>query len=63
LLTSRITPDMRAAELKENSVFIVKPSARVDGKPDYGHWGEVLVVRSGGAERLGARPQQLYELI
>jgi len=63
LLTTRITPEMRAAELKENSVFIVKPSARVDGKPDYGHWGEVVAVRSGGAERLGTRPQQLYELI
>jgi Xaa-Pro dipeptidase len=63
LITTRITPEMRALPLQANAVMIVKPSTRVDGKPDYGHWGEVVVVRSHGAERLGTRPQTLYELI
>jgi Xaa-Pro aminopeptidase len=63
LITTRITPEMRALPVQENAVMIVKPSTRVDGKPDYGHWGEVVVVRSHGAERLGTRPQTLYELI
>ena len=63
LITTRITPEMRALPLQEGAVMVVKPSARVDGKPDYGHWGEVVVVRAHGAERLGTRPLQLYELI
>jgi Xaa-Pro dipeptidase len=63
LVTTRITPEMRALQLKEGSVMIIKPSARVDGKPDYGHWGEVVVVRANGAERLGTRPQTLYECV
>lgn len=63
LITTRITSEMRALPLQEGAVMIVKPSTRVDGKPDYGHWGEVVVVRKDGAERLGTRPQTLYELI
>jgi len=63
LVTGRITPELRAVEMNEGCCMIVKPSARVDGKPDYGHWGDVVVVRRNGAERLGTRPQQLYELI
>jgi Xaa-Pro aminopeptidase len=63
LVTTRITPEMRALEIPEGSCFIVKPSAAVDGKPDYGHWGDVVVVRKSGAERLGTRPQQLHELV
>ena len=62
LVTTRITPEMRARELPEGSCFIVKPSAAVDGKADYGHWGDVVVVRKNGAERLGTRQPQLYEL-
>jgi hypothetical protein len=62
LVTTRITPEMRALELKEGCCMVVKPSTRVDGKSDYGHFGEVVVVRGHGAEKLGTRPQELYEL-
>ncbi len=62
LVTTRITDKLRAIELKEGCVMIVKPSVFVDGKPDYGKWGEIVVVRANGAERLGSRPQKLYEL-
>jgi Xaa-Pro aminopeptidase len=63
LVTTRITPELRALQIPEGSCFIVKPSAAVDGKPDYGHWGDVVVVRKTGAERLGTRPRQLSELV
>ena len=63
LVTTRITPEMRALTMPEGCCMIVKPSARVDGKSDYGHWGEVVVIRKNGAERLGTRPQALYELV
>jgi Xaa-Pro aminopeptidase len=62
LVTGRITPELLAVQVQEGSVMIIKPSARVDGKPDYGHWGEVVAVRKNGAERLGTRPQELPEL-
>jgi hypothetical protein len=63
LVTARITPELRAVEVKEGCSMIIKPSASVDGKPDYGHWGECVAVRKSGAERLGKRPQELYELV
>lgn len=63
LVTARITPKLRAVELKEGCSMIIKPSAWVDDKPDYGHWGESVVIRKNGAERLGTRPQELYELL
>jgi len=63
LVTTRITPEMRALQLPEGACMVLKPSARVDGKSDYGHWGEVVVVRKNGAERLGTRPQMLPELV
>ena len=63
LVTSRITPELRALELKEGCVMILKPAASVDGKPDYGRWGESVVVRRDRAERLGSRPQGLLELM
>jgi Xaa-Pro aminopeptidase len=62
LVTTRITAEMRALPLIEGSCFVLKPSAAVDGRPDYGHWGDVVVIRKHGAERLGTRPQLLYEL-
>ena len=62
LVTTRITPELRAVQLKEGCTLIVKPSASVDGKPDFGHWGESVVVRSSGVERLGKRAQELPEL-
>jgi Xaa-Pro aminopeptidase len=63
LVTTRLTPELLAVEMKEGCSMIVKPSARVDGRGDHGHWGEAVVVRKNGAERLGTRPQQLYELV
>ena len=63
LVTGRITPELLAVEMKENCCMIIKPSAKVDGKVDYGHWGEGVVIRSRGAERLGTRKQELHELV
>jgi Xaa-Pro aminopeptidase len=63
LVTTRITPELKAMEVKQGCVMIVKPSVFVDGKPDYGRWGEMVAVRENGVERLGSRPQELYELI
>lgn len=48
--------------IEEGCCFILKPGTAVDGKPDYGRWGESVVVRASGAERLGSTPQILYEL-
>lgn len=55
-------PAVRDMEIREGCCFILKPGASVDGKADYGRWGDSVVVRHNGAERLGTRPQQLYEL-
>jgi len=63
LVTGRVTPELLAVEMKEGCSMIIKPSAWVDDKPDYGHWGESVVIRKNGAERLGKRPQELPELI
>ena len=49
--------------IEEGCCFILKPGTAVDGKSDYGRWGESVVVRAHGAERLGTAPQQLFELI
>jgi Xaa-Pro dipeptidase len=55
-------PDVLKLELKENCVMCVKPSVFVDGRPDYGRWGECVAVRAGGGERLGSHSQTVYEL-
>ena len=47
--------------LKENTVMMLRSSASLDGT-DYGKWAETVVIRKDGAERLGSRPQMLYEL-
>jgi hypothetical protein len=62
MVTGRHTPELLRLELPENSSMLLKPGATVDGKPDYGRWGETVVVRAGGGQRLGTRPQELYEL-
>jgi hypothetical protein len=61
-VTEGHTPDLHRVELQENCCMVVKPNVEVDGKLDYGHWGETVVIRKHGAERLGTRPQALYEL-
>lgn len=64
LLTPRSrSSEILSLEMKEGCCLILKPSVRVDGKPDYGRWGDSVVVRRHGAERLGTRPQELYELL
>ncbi len=53
----------------ENSVFILKPYA-YPNRPDYPHvtrshsvtWGDTVVVRKSGAERLGTRPHELLHI-
>jgi Xaa-Pro dipeptidase len=57
------SPEVLALQLKEGCCVIIKPDAAVDGKSNYGRWGDCVVVRKYGAERLGARPQQNYELV
>jgi Xaa-Pro aminopeptidase len=63
LITTAVTDAHRTLEIKEGCCFVVKPNTSMDGKPDYGSWGEVVVVRKDGAERLGTLPQELYELL
>lgn len=63
LVTGRLTPQLRAIEIKENCVMVIKPGATVDGKGYGGNWGETVAIRAWGAERLGTHPQYLYELL
>ena len=54
----------------ESSVFILKPYA-FPNRPDYPHvtrshsvtWGDTVVVRKNGAERLGTRPHELLHVV
>jgi Xaa-Pro dipeptidase len=52
--------------VEEGSVFICKPTAwpastgRFNARSHDTSWGDMLVVRKNGAERLGTRPQQLH---
>ncbi|HEY3117189.1 MAG TPA: M24 family metallopeptidase, partial [Chloroflexota bacterium] len=55
--------EVRDIVIEEGCCLILKPGASVDGKPEYGRWGDSVAVRPNGAERLGTRPQQLYELL
>ena len=64
LLTPRsCSPEILSLQIKEGCCLILKPSVRVDGKADYGRWGDSVVIRRHGAERLGTRPYELYELL
>jgi Xaa-Pro dipeptidase len=45
--------------IEAGNVFILKPSATVESSGLGGRWGDTVVVRAHGAERLGTRPQQL----
>ncbi len=57
------TPELLNGTIDENCVMIVKPSMRIEGSESYYGWGDSVVVRKNGAERLGTRPQTLYELM
>lgn len=54
---------MADLRVEEGCVFVLKPSVTVDGRQDYGRFGDVVAVTRNGAERLGTRRQQLYELV
>lgn len=61
LALGRGDPKLLGVELKENSVMMLRSSASFDGV-SYGRWADTVVIRKRGAERLGTRPQLLYEL-
>jgi hypothetical protein len=53
------SPRMLGVELRENMVFICKPSAiTVDGN-SLSTWGDTVVVTAQGGRRLGKRPHDL----
>lgn len=58
--SSRNARDLEA-EIKENMVFILKPSAEVDysGEKYICTWGDTVVVTPSGGERLGTLPHDL----
>jgi Xaa-Pro aminopeptidase len=63
LVTGRpLSPEVLAHEIPENCCLVLKPGASVDGRPEFGRWGETVVVRKGGAERLGTRHPELHAL-
>src|SRR5439155_26255076 len=39
--------------------FVLKPGTTVDGRMDYGRWGDAMVITEHGAERLGTRGTEL----
>jgi Xaa-Pro aminopeptidase len=39
--------------------FVLKPGTTVDGRIDYGRWGDAMVITEHGAERLGTRSTEL----
>ncbi len=58
ITSSARSPRQLAVALKENMVFICKPSARsADGS--ISTWGDTVVVTSKGGRRLGKRPHDL----
>jgi Xaa-Pro dipeptidase len=61
VVPAQLSDEVRGVEIKEHCSFVIKPSVSLDGRPDYGHWGETVVVRSQGAQRLGTRAPGLTE--
>jgi len=60
---------VRDDPLRANTVFILKPYAYVASEAHYDarhafevQWGDSVVVRDGGAERLGTRPNELISV-
>jgi Xaa-Pro aminopeptidase len=52
-------PEQLATELKENMVFIFKPSAETADSSSICTWGDTVVVTPQGGRRLGSRPHEL----
>jgi Xaa-Pro aminopeptidase len=59
----RASPELLRLEIKEECCILLKPGASVEGKGSCGTWGDTVVIRRGGAQRLGTRRQELYELV
>ena len=52
-------PEQLATELRENMVFICKPSAQAADGGSLCTWGDTVVVTPAGGRRLGKRPHDL----
>lgn len=57
LVTSAPNPEVRALTLEENNAFILKPVVASKEPTRRINWGDTVVVKPGGAQRLGKRPQ------
>jgi Xaa-Pro dipeptidase len=55
LVVGSASPEARSATLPENSVFILKPVISTDEPARSIGWGDTVVVKPGGALRLGRR--------
>jgi hypothetical protein len=53
------SPRQLAVELRENMVFICKPSAITTDGSSISTWGDTVVVTPRGGRRLGKRPHDL----
>jgi hypothetical protein len=53
------SPRQLAVELRENMVFICKPSAITADGSSISTWGDTVVVTPRGGRRLGKRPHNL----
>ena len=62
LVTGSRAPELLNTEVLEGCTLLIKPGTSIDGKPGSGNWGDTVVVRAGGAERLGTRLQEVLEL-
>ena len=62
LVTGSRAPDLLSLEMKEGACMLIKPSCKVNGQAGFGNWGDTVIVRKNGAERLGTRLQELIEL-
>ena len=52
-------PEQLAVELKENMVFICKPSAETANSSHICTWGDTVIITKNGGKRLGKRPHDL----
>jgi len=55
-----VSQRVRERPLAVGNVFILKPSAEIEGTGLVGRWGDTVVVREQGAQRLGTRPQRFH---
>jgi Xaa-Pro aminopeptidase len=53
------SPRQLAVEMRENMVFICKPAAIAADGEYICQWGDTVVVRKNGGQRLGKRPHEL----